>query len=760
MRRIGLDRDGNVVYVTYRSRSHVFRVLDGRDGNELRRCTLPIARPGGFGGSLPWACNTPQATFVAVRESAQGIVLFETKQGKEQRRLTLKAKARATYFADADSMVFTPDGTALAVVSEGNLIEVFDVTTGKKRCDLAVPLKRVDHLDFSPDGRHLYCGGKEQGRLLVRNWAGAREHVRLDFPGYAPNVAFAPDSRSIAFGAYDAGHIGIHSVADGKEARRLEVGKDYEGMLAFSPDGQTLATASRGAISQWRVATGERLAASAEPIGAITLQRFTADGKHLLVYTNRHVLFDALTGRHVRDRAAAESRFLGEALLSASERVLAVPREREFLLLDARTGKEVRRLPAPGANADRHQCIAGKRLCALGSDNVIRVWDVQTCEPIVELQAGRGESSWLDASPDGRYLAQNINDWKSTHFEVRLWDIGAGRLLHRFTPSGSLWYDRVVFAPDGGTLAFVMGHRDRPPQQIVTVLDVLSGKEIRAISVPQGGISCLAFASDGRALATNISRKPAVLLWELASGKVRHSFVGHKNWVTSLVFSRDSALLASSSDEAPAYVWDIYGKHGKKQAAPWTADEGQRLWQSLADGDAQAAFQAIRRLVGSPIPAVALLRAHCKAAAAVDAKRVRQWLRDLDSDDSDTRDIASRKLQQLGDRIEGTLSDARRGKLGPEATRRIDALLAKRQRTTPVRLRHTRALEALEQIATPEAVRLLETLAAGESGAQYTRGGGDVGRLQGADGETIADLLGRTRFASFCGRSFQEHRHP
>jgi hypothetical protein len=182
-----------------------------------------------------------------------------------------------------------------------------------------------------------------------------------------------------------------------------------------------------------------------------------------------------------------------------------------------------------------------------------------------------------------------------------------------------------------------------------------------------------------------------------------------------------AARLATASSEAPGFVWDIYGKHAKAQAPPLTAADSQRLWQTLAGADAKAAFQAIRRLVGNPGRAVALLREQCKPAPPLDGKHVQQWLRALDSDDFHARQAAFGELEQLGDRVEGALADALKQKLGLESKRRVETLLAKIDHAAPECLRGTRALEALEQIATPDAVRQLETLAAGEPSARLTR---------------------------------------
>ena len=110
-----------------------------------------------------------------------------------------------------------------------------------------------------------------------------------------------------------------------------------------------------------------------------------------------------------------------------------------------------------------------------------------------------------------------------------------------------------------------------------------------------------------------------------------------------------------------------------------TADQKRRLWQDLGSPDAKGAFQAVRRSIGHPEAALALFGESLKPAAAVDARQVKRWLEQLDSDDYKTREAATRGLEGLGDRIEAAVREAAavRG-LPLEPRRRTEALL-KRQ---------------------------------------------------------------------------------
>jgi hypothetical protein len=91
----------------------------------------------------------------------------------------------------------------------------------------------------------------------------------------------------------------------------------------------------------------------------------------------------------------------------------------------------------------------------------------------------------------------------------------------------------------------------------------------------------------------------------------------------------------------------------------------------------------------------------------------------LDDDEFEVRDRASKELAQLGHETEPLLRAALERDVSPEVQRRVEALLAKLRLGDGQsrRLRWLRALEVLEQIGTPEARRVVESLAEGTNEA-------------------------------------------
>jgi hypothetical protein len=197
---------------------------------------------------------------------------------------------------------------------------------------------------------------------------------------------------------------------------------------------------------------------------------------------------------------------------------------------------------------------------------------------------------------------------------------------------------------------------------------------------------------------------------------------GHRGPVTAVDFSLDGQWLASASFDTTALVWDaraLCKRIRDKRTSP-TAEQLEAAWASLAGEEAVAAHRALWRLVWAREQAVPFLKQHLHPVPAPDAHAVARRLGELDSDDFRVREQAMAGLARLGDRVEGDLQAARES-ASSEASQRIDRLLQRLRLPSPAHLQQLRALEALEQMGTPAARKLLAELAGGAAGAWLTR---------------------------------------
>jgi hypothetical protein len=268
----------------------------------------------------------------------------------------------------------------------------------------------------------------------------------------------------------------------------------------------------------------------------------------------------------------------------------------------------------------------------------------------------------------------------------------------------------------------------------VRLWDVTSGKQLNQFPGEVGGstvedwrrrlVLSVAFSPDGRSLAT-AEGNGTVMVYEVATGKLRSKLVGHHGRVQNVVFSADGRILATAGVDLTALIWDMTGRTQLPTADP-SPNELKALWADLAGDDAARAFRAIQRMAAAPGQAIPFLKKQLQpASVAIDSGRLSQLVADLDSDRFAVRNQAAAELEKLGESAEPALRQALTGRPSLEVRRRVEEMLGKIEalRTpppSPERLCTLRALEVLERTATPEAGKVLEHLGKGAPGAWLT----------------------------------------
>jgi hypothetical protein len=163
-----------------------------------------------------------------------------------------------------------------------------------------------------------------------------------------------------------------------------------------------------------------------------------------------------------------------------------------------------------------------------------------------------------------------------------------------------------------------------------------------------------------------------------------------------------------------------------------------RAWDYLLRIDqTHDARRAMAIMVADPTTFVPFLAESLRSVPDADGDRIRRLIRELDSDEFDTRERASTELAHVVDAAESELRAAVRESRSAEVRRRAALLLQGLQGwqypMSGEALRSVRAIEVLERIATPEARKLLRDLARGAPGARLTReAAAALKRLEGA----------------------------
>jgi WD40 repeat protein len=148
-------------------------------------------------------------------------------------------------------------------------------------------------LSFSPDGNHVFWGGKNQ----ELNWADRSGHSpsAWKFPvndGAVRVLAFQPDGPHLVCGGGDGG---LHLCTwDGKKVQQTAELRGHTAAVndaTFAPDGKTLATVGEDwKIILWDAATGT-IQKSWELRFAVQGVAFAPDGRHLVTANANSTVF-------------------------------------------------------------------------------------------------------------------------------------------------------------------------------------------------------------------------------------------------------------------------------------------------------------------------------------------------------------------------------------------------------------------------------------------------------------------------------------
>jgi RNA polymerase sigma factor (sigma-70 family) len=622
-----------------------------------------------------------------------GITCWEVASGK---------RLWNTREASSRGVVITPNGKVLSDEFAATLVER-DLRTGEKTKTLRLPATGTLHyLALMPDGRRLV----ESGAKGVNVWdlqTGANV-AKLPRTTWAEVLAI-PDGKSILTndGSLQRWDLATGEAAYPDESRKGHL--DEVTALVFSADGRRLASASQdGSVGVWDTSTGRPIHLRRHHYprrpyphdqglthGGVEALDMTADGRRVASADSFECcrVFDTTDGKVVGSFRLPEMRGAEQA-----NRV-------RHLRLDEE-GRAVTGLLYPGFWQPGMKAV-GK----------LMRWDVATGRPTT-LGDVAGLTPWAGAiDPDGRFFT-----CAGQVFDARTGSPFGELAEHEAQSDAS-------FSPDGMLVAGGPTWRQwdkrawRPRGYTLHVRETLTGKVIaRVTAAREPGDKVL--HPSGRFLAVN--EMTGLRVWDLRSEKeVKHwpmpkdaSINGGAYRVSSFAFSPDGRTLATGHPDGTILLWDADLPAARSE--PLRPGEPEALWKQLADADAKKAYHAAWRLAELPGKAIALLSKRLKPAAPAPAAETAKLIAGLDDDTQSRRDEASKQLAALGAAAEPALREALKSPASPEQRRRLERLLAalaSPSARSAARLRELRAVQVLGWMGTPEARKILQSLAAG-----------------------------------------------
>jgi RNA polymerase sigma factor (sigma-70 family) len=360
--------------------------------------------------------------------------------------------------------------------------------------------------------------------------------------------------------------------------------------VAFSPDGQVIATRSWEWLRLWNANTGKFLFEIKNlDFDLSGNQVFSPDGR-LVAATLAHLdpdkgaeayvcLWDASTGKlcHRFPPKSGLGPYVRHILFSPDSKLLAVTREKGTIhLWSTDTGKEVAVLSSKSSKDRSVACIAfspdGKTLVTLlhqprkiwrwdiARGRVDKVVSLETLDANKETEEGRtGTYHSYVLSEDGRTLACQFFGDRVVH----LLDTSTGKVRCRIR--GQLTelvaqFTGMAFTPDGRFLALTefAGYDERKTG--VSLWDTETGKSKHRFEVPAERTSPLTFSPDGGRVTVG---RYYIRLYDVASGKELLGKPAHEGPVNSLAFTPDGGTLISGGADGMIAIWDAATGRGR-----------------------------------------------------------------------------------------------------------------------------------------------------------------------------------------------------
>ena len=289
------------------------------------------------------------------------------------------------------------------------------------------------NLALSPDGARLACIDGDYG-LRVWETASARPVLTDAEVGPLFALAWSPDGRRIAGGGHGA--IRLWNAADGQRQPVQEGQPLPTTVLAFTPDGAILASASALGFDVWlwNPNTGEPILLIPDAVDgcAVEALAFHPEGRLLAVGGIDWLATGGSDGMVVlwdvprRGPAATWQGGVRGLAFHPSGRLLAgATLARSVRVWDPRTGQLVAELTG---HDDLVNCVTyspdGNWLASAGADRTVRLWDADTGRLLARAELDTQVKA-LAFSPDGRYLfTGNANTSCYQLDVVRLLDAG------------------------------------------------------------------------------------------------------------------------------------------------------------------------------------------------------------------------------------------------------------------------------------------------------------------------------------------------
>lgn len=514
---------------------------------------------------------------------------------------------------DNVELCFVDDNHLVAVGIVEKKLKLWDVTTKATERDLGSTAKDYSPIRLSRDGRLVALSEN----YVVKLWetASGRELPTLNVPNNGvfaeaggAFVGFSYDGKRVATGGFGTQTL-LWETETGKQIQPIRGRSNMPYAVAFSADGSQLAAGGR---TRWDLRTGRGLRLTPSPSDKL-FGWPSPDGKLVAMFTPNNstiTILETPSGRQLQTltrinttdgidkvRFSPDGRLLIAIYMespNAQQTGRLAPPQNQVKIWEVTSGRDLQTLTLGSSAGEVGFSSDSHVLATVGTQGAVALWDVSTGSRLRDLdtspRTNMGPYPGAGSLPNPGNIKRgqipnmpNIADMNAMITNM-LGTMAAGTLGRSVTS--------VAFSSDGRTLATggvesksnfdlatmtanqkpAKGKKPPTPEDImkdlkveaigqVVLWDTTTGQQLGALKGHGKGVTSVVFSRDGKLLASS-GTDNTIKIWDVASKRELRTLVGHSANIESMDFSPDGRLLASASDEGSTFLWDTNtGEH-------------------------------------------------------------------------------------------------------------------------------------------------------------------------------------------------------
>ena len=178
-----------------------------------------------------------------------------------------------------------------------------------------------------------------------------------------------------------------------------------------------------------------------------------------------------------------------------------------------------------------------------GSDGQISIWQISTGKNLLSIKAHNGHIMGLVFTADRKRLISSSFDRY-----IKIWDIGNGDCIHSWQLLKPIY--GITLSNDSQTLVSGCESGD------ILLWNVATGELLKTLIGHTSTVTNTAFQPGGMLLASS-SDDSTIKLWNLATGECVSTLSEHTYAIWSIAFNSCGTQLISGSDDTSIKIWDV-----------------------------------------------------------------------------------------------------------------------------------------------------------------------------------------------------------